>query len=57
MSKSETTDTGAAGEPDALTDKVLEAVAGGDPATAASARYLAFLIQYSGGRAVPPPDP
>jgi hypothetical protein len=61
MSKSETTttDTGTAGEPRRrLTDKELDAVAGGFPGNQAASRWYAFLQQYSGGRPVPrAPDP
>ena len=60
MSKSEimTTDTGKAGEPDALTDKELDAVAGGNPTTAATIQAMVFNFQYHGVRFPPPaPDP
>ena len=59
MSKSETsTDTGTAGEPDAWTDKELEAVAGGDPSTAAGLQFFSWLLQHSGYRLPPrPPAP
>jgi hypothetical protein len=62
MSKSETktTDTGTAGEPRGrrLTDKELDAAAGGFPGDQAASRWFAFLQQYSGGRYIPrAPDP
>ena len=60
MSKSETmtTDTGTAGEPAALRDEELEAVAGANPTTAASTQFFCWLLQHSGYRfPPPPPDP
>ena len=60
MSKSETMtrNTGTAGESDALSDKELETVAGGDPNTTAGLYFLRWLLAHGGNRPVPPPpDP
>ena len=56
MSKSEimTTETGMAGQPDALTGKELEAVAGGDATTTAQMHFLRWFAVHT---SLPPPAP
>ena len=56
MNKSEsmTTETGTAGQADALTHKELDAVSGGDPTTTAQMHFLRWFAVHT---SLPPPAP